>query len=52
VDQKILNDAETFLREELQLEPPQTADAIKVHSIEKAIFSCRAALTSKEFYTR
>lgn len=49
---KILNDAETFLREELQLEPPQTVDAIKVHSIEKAIFACRAALTSKEFYTR
>ncbi|MEY2987626.1 MAG: hypothetical protein RJB13_1147 [Pseudomonadota bacterium] len=49
---KIVTDAEKFISEELQLELPETDDAIKVHSVEKAIFSCRAALTSEEFYTR
>ena len=49
---KIMTDANKFLQEELQLEPPETEAAVKVHSIEKAIFSCRAALTSEEFYSR
>lgn len=49
---KIESDAEKFVREELKLETPTSSDTVKVHSIEKAIFSCRAALSSKEFYSR
>lgn len=49
---KIESDAEKFVREELKLETPTSSDTVKVYSIEKAIFSCRAALSSKEFYSR
>lgn len=49
---KISDDATSYLKEELKIESMDSPESTSVVSIEKAIFSCRAAITSKEFYSR
>lgn len=50
--QKITDDASTYLKLDLKFENPDSPDSAEVAALEKAIFSCRAAINSKEFYSR